>query len=185
MLYSFNDGQAKGRHLTQYNEVKGNRSIYHDGWLAATVHIVPWKQESEVKDFSQDKWELYHMDEDFGLATDLAAKYPEKVKQMQDLWLAEAIKNNVLPLDDRAFERLNPEVAGRPDLMFGRKTLTLYPGMTGMTENGFINTKAVSYTITAELDIPKDGAIRPQQGIIKLTSPVPWIRPRVSSSSYD
>jgi hypothetical protein len=147
MLYSFNDGQAKGRHVTQYNEVKGNRSIYHDGWLAA--------------------------------------KYPEKVKQMQDLWLAEAIKNNVLPLDDRAFERLNREVAGCPDLMFGRKTLTLYPGMTGMTENGFINTKAVSYTITAELDIPKDGAICPQQGIIKLTSPVPWIRPRVSSSSYD
>ncbi len=77
---------------------------------------------------------------------------------MQDLWLAEAKKNNVLPLDDRKFERLNPVAAGRPDLMFGRKTLTLYPGMTSMTENGFINTKAVSYTIEAELEIPQGGA---------------------------
>ncbi len=98
------------------------------------------------------------MDEDFGLANDLAAQYPDKVKEMQDLFLAEAIKNNVLPLDDRAFERLNPVAAGRPDLMFGRKELTLYPGMTGMTENGFINTKAVSYTIDAELEIPEGGA---------------------------
>ena len=77
---------------------------------------------------------------------------------MKALFLAEAIKNNVLPLDDRAFERLNPAVAGRPDLMFGRKALTLYPGMIDMTENGFINTKAVSYTITAELEIPEGGA---------------------------
>ena len=112
------------------------------------------------------------MDEDFGLATDLAAKYPEKVKQMQDLWLAEAIKNNVLPIDDRSFERLNPVNAGRPDLMFGRKTLTLYPGMTGMTENSFINTKAVSYTITAELDIPKGGA----KGVLGIVR-VNWLEP--------
>lgn len=158
ILYSFNDGQAKGRHVTQYNEVRGNRSIYHDGWLAAVVHSEPWYQKPLVDDFSQDKWELYHMDEDFGLATDVAAKYPEKTEEMKALWLSEAIKNNVLPLDDRTFERLNPVAAGRPDLMFGRKTLTRYPGMTGMTENGFINTKAVSYTITAELDIPKGDA---------------------------
>jgi arylsulfatase A-like enzyme len=158
MVYSFNDALAKGRHVTQYNEVKGNRMIYDDGWEATTVHIVPWKQVPEVDDFSKDKWELYHVDEDFGLAIDVAKKYPAKLKQMQDLWLSEAIKNNVLPLDDRSFQRLNAVAAGRPDLMFGRKTLTLYPGMTGMTENGFINTKAVSYTITAELDIPKGGA---------------------------
>ncbi len=87
MIYSFNDGQAKGRHVTQYNEVRGNRSIYHDGWLAAVVHCEPWSQKPRVDDFSKDRWELYNMEEDFGLATDLAAKYPEKVKQMQDLFL--------------------------------------------------------------------------------------------------
>lgn len=155
MRYSFDDADAKSRHTTQYNECAGNRSIYHDGWLAAVVHREPWSQEPRADDFSRDKWELYNTEEDFGLAADLAAKYPEKVKQMQDLFLAEAIKNNVLPLDDRAFERLNPVAAGRLDLMFGRKSLTLYPGMT---ENGFINTKAVSYTIDAELDIPEGGA---------------------------
>jgi hypothetical protein len=132
MLYLFNDGSAKEGHTTQYDEVVGNRSIYHDGWLAAVVHVEPWYQEPRVKDFAQDRWELYHMHE--------------------------AKKNNVLPLDDRKFERLNPMAAGRPDLLFGRKTLTLYPGMTSMTENGFINTKAVSYTIDADLEIPQGGA---------------------------
>ena len=158
MLYSFDDAKAKGQHVTQYNEVRGNRSIYHDGWIAAVVHCEPWSQIPRVDDFSKDTWELYNIEEDFGMANDLAAQYPEKVKEMQELWLAEAIKNNVLPIDDRAFERLNPVAAGRPDLMNGRKTLTLYPGMVGMTENGFINTKAVSYTIEADLEIPEGGA---------------------------
>src|SRR5262245_36911264 len=158
MRYSFDDAKAKDKHITQYNEVTGNRSIYHDGWLAAVVHRAPWEHTPRVNDYAKDKWELYHVAEDMGMATDLAAKHPEKLKELQDLFLKEAIKNNVLPLDDRSFERLNPVAAGRPDLMFGRKTLTLYPGMTGMTENGFINTKAVSYTITAELEIPKDGS---------------------------
>ena len=86
------------------------------------------------------------MDSDFGLANNLAAEYPDKVEEMKALFHDEAVKNNVLPLDDRAFQRLNPIAAGRPDLMFGRTELTLYPGMKGMTENGFINTKAVSYS---------------------------------------
>jgi arylsulfatase A-like enzyme len=107
MLYSFNDGGAKERHTTQDNEVVSNRSIYHNGWLAAVVHVEPWYQEPRVKDFAQDKWELYNMNDDFGLATDLAAKYPEKVESMKALWLAEAKKNNVLPLDDRKFERMS------------------------------------------------------------------------------
>ncbi|HKQ43967.1 MAG TPA: arylsulfatase [Rhizomicrobium sp.] len=157
LLYSTDNANAAGRHRTQYNEVSGNRSIYHEGWLAAVVHREPWHPEVE-KLFSEDRWELYHMDEDFGLATDLATKMPEKLEEMKELFFAEAVKNNVFPLDDRGFARLNPVSAGRPDLMFGRKTLTLYPGMTGMTENCFINTKAVSYSIDAEVEIPKEGA---------------------------
>ena len=98
------------------------------------------------------------MDSDFGLATDLAAEHPDKLEQMKALFQGEAVKNNVFPLDDRSFQRLNPIEAGRPDLMFGRTELTLYPGMKGMTENGFINTKAVSYSIDADLHIPGGGA---------------------------
>ncbi|WP_051979210.1 arylsulfatase [Edaphobacter aggregans] len=158
LMYTFNDPTAKGRHETQYNEIKGNRMIYHDGWEAITVHITPWSQVPEHADYATEKWHLYHVADDFGMATDVAAKYPQKLVELKALWLNEAKKNNVLPLDDRAFERLNPVVAGRPDLMFGRTTLTLYPGMTNMTENGFINTKGVDYTISAELEIPKGGA---------------------------
>lgn len=98
------------------------------------------------------------MDEDFGLAHDLAEQHPEKVEEMKALFDQEAIKYGVYPLDDRGFDRLNPASAGRPDLMAGRTELTLYPGMTGMTENNFINTKAVSYRISADLEIPEQGA---------------------------
>ena len=162
MRYSFDDANAKDRHITQYTEVHGNRSIYHDGWIAATIHSALWEPQLRTTDFSKDKWELYNMREDFGLATDLAAKYPQKLEEMKALFHQEALKNNVYPIDDRRTERLNPDVAGRPDIMFGRKTLTLYPGMPGLTENSFINTKSVSHTITAELEVPADGA----QGVV-------------------
>jgi arylsulfatase A-like enzyme len=158
MRYSFDDANAKDRHITQYTEVRGNRSIYHDGWLAATIHSVLWEPQLRTNDFSKDKWELYNLREDFGQANDLAAKEPKKLEEMKALFHQEALKNNVYPLDDRGPERLNPEVAGRPDIMFGRTSLTLYPGMLGLTENSLISTKSVSHTITAELDIPKGGA---------------------------
>jgi hypothetical protein len=157
MRYSFNDANAKERHTTQYNEAAGNRSIYHDGWMAAVVHNVTWEPAVRA-DFAHDKWELYNMREDFGLANDLAAKYPQKVEEMKKLFTQEAIKNDVFPMDDRRFERLNAEVSGRPDIMGDRKELTLYPGMGNMTENSFIDTKSRSLTITADLEIPSGGA---------------------------
>ena len=159
MRYSFNDGKATDRHITQYNESIGNRSIYHDGWLAAVVHFVAWENPTlRTTDYAKDKWELYNTREDFGLANDLSAKYPEKLEFMKALFIQEAMKNNVFPIDDRGPERLNPEVAGRPDIMFGRSELTLYPGMPGLPEGSFINTKAVSYTIDADVEIPDQGA---------------------------
>ncbi|UOK43883.1 MULTISPECIES: arylsulfatase [Flavobacterium] len=158
MAYSFENANAKEKHTIQYNETAGNRSIYHDGWIAATIHSALWEPQLRTNDFNKDKWELYNMKEDFGLANDLAAKYPEKLEEMKALFTKEALKNNVFPIDDRRAERLNPVVAGRPDIMFGRKTLTIYPGMPGLTENSFINTKSVSMTITAYLEIPETGA---------------------------
>ena len=105
----------------------------------------------------EDKWNLYHVAEDFSQANDLAASNPDKLKEMQKLFMQEAIKYNVLPIDDRTFARFNAAIAGRPDLMGDRKALTLYEGMTGMMENAFINVKNRSHTITAEVEIPEGG----------------------------
>jgi arylsulfatase A-like enzyme len=157
MFYSFNNAQAKDSHLTQYFEIIGNRAIYHDGWLAGTIHKAPWESKPRVT-LENDTWELYDTRTDFSLANDLAKQNPEKLKEMQDLFITEAVKYSVLPIDDRSIERLNPALAGRPDLMGGRTSLTVFEGMTGMSENVFINTKNRSHTITAEVTIPKGGA---------------------------
>ena len=157
MVYSFADPSAKDRHKTQYFEIFGNRGIYHDGWLAHTVHRAPWETKPSHP-FLEDKWELYHVDVDFSSSKDLAAAQPDKLKELQDLFLKEATKNRALPLDDRMLERLNASMVGRPDLLEGRTSLTVFQGMTGMTENVFLNTKNRSHVITADLEIPKGGA---------------------------
>jgi hypothetical protein len=157
MLYSFNDAKAKDRHITQYFEIFGNRAIYHDGWLARTIHRAPW-QTLKQKPLKDDVWDLYNVREDFSLANNLAEEHSGKLKELQALFMKEAEKHNVLPIDDRVIERVNPALAGRPDLMNGRTSLTLYDGMNGMLENTFINVKNQSKTITAELVIPEGGA---------------------------
>ncbi len=157
MAYSFADAKAPSRHATQYFEIFGNRAIYSDGWLAGTVHRAAWETKPR-RPLQQDIWELYDARSDFSLSNDLAAKNPDKLKEMQELFLREAVKYNVLPLDDRTLERANAALVGRPDLMAGRTSLTVYEGMIGMTENVFINLKNRSHAITADLDIPKGGA---------------------------
>jgi arylsulfatase len=157
MVYTFNDAKTKTRHTTQYFEIFGNRAIYHDGWLAGTVHRAAWEMLPRTK-LADDKWELYDTRSDFSLAQNLAAEKPEKLKEMQDLFMKEAVKYNVLPLDDRVLERTTAKLVGRPDLMEGRTSLTLFSGMTGMTENVFLNLKNKSHTITAEVEIPEGGA---------------------------
>ncbi|WP_076351199.1 sulfatase-like hydrolase/transferase [Paludisphaera borealis] len=166
MLYTFADAKAKDRRRTQYFEIFGNRGVYHDGWLAHTVHRAAWES-TPRHPLLEDKWELYHVEEDFSSANNLAAKHPEKLKELQDLFLTEAAKNHALPLDDRVLERVNAALVGRPDLMAGRTALTVYDGMRGMTENVFINIKNRSHAITAEVEIPKgsaDGVILAQAG---------------------
>lgn len=158
MVYTLDDAKAKDRHHTQYFEIFCNRAIYHDGWVAGTVHRAPWESRSRVDSFDKDKWELYHVAEDFSQANDLAAEKPEKLRELQALFLKEAAKYHVLPLDDRLLERLNAALVGRPDVMGSRTKLTVYEGMTGMMENVFINVKNRSHTITAQVDTPKLGA---------------------------
>jgi arylsulfatase A-like enzyme len=156
LLYTFSDARARDRHQTQYFEMLGNRAIYSEGWLAGTVHRAPWEFMPRTT-LENDRWELYDTRTDFSLANDLAASNPVKLKEMQELFLKEAIKYNVLPIDDHSLRPI-PPLFRRPDLMAGRTSLTVYEGMTGMSESVFINTKNRSHTITAEVQIPEGGA---------------------------
>ncbi len=152
MNYSFDNASAKDKRTTQYFEMIGNRAIYHDGWYAGTIHKAPWEGQPR-RPLAEDIWELYNVDEDFSQANNLADKNPEKLEELKKMFMDEAVKYNVLPIDDRSIERLDPSIAGRPDLMNGRTTLTLYEGAKGIPENAFINIKNTSLTITAEVDV--------------------------------
>jgi arylsulfatase len=156
MLYSFDNAKAADRHVKQYFEMFGNRAIYNDGWLAGTIHKAPWETKPR-RPLTEDVWELYNVRADFSLANDLAASNADKLAEMQAVFMTEAEKYHVLPIDDRTVERVNPQLAGRPDLMGGRASLTLAQGMTGMSENVFLNVKNKSKTITAEVEIPAGG----------------------------
>ena len=157
LVYSFNDADAEERHTSQYFEIFGNRAMYHDGWLARAIHRAPWET-ANLPPLESDRWELYNTREDFSLANNFADQYPEKLKELRALFDRDAERFNVYPIDDRVIERTNPAIAGRPDVMAGRTSLTLYEGMDGMLENTFINVKNKSKTITAELELPEEGA---------------------------
>jgi arylsulfatase len=158
LAYTFDDADARERHSTQYFEIAGNRAIYHDGWYARTIHKAPWEQKPRRALEDSSAWQLYDVRSDFSLANDLAAQNPEKLAEMQALFLEEAARYGALPMDDRVFERLDPVAVGRPDLMAGRTSLTLAEGMTGMLEGVFINVKNRSKTITAEIEVPAGAA---------------------------
>jgi arylsulfatase len=157
LAYSFDRADAPERHTTQYFEISGNRAIYHEGWYARTIHRAPWESEPR-RPFADDVWELYDVRSDFSLTHDLAAAEPAKLEEMKALFLSEAERYRVLPLDDRMFERMIAEMVNRPDLMAGRTSLTLAEGMTGMMENCFLNVKNKSKTVTAEVEVPAGGA---------------------------
>ena len=157
LAYSFEDPSAKERHSTQYFEISGNRAIYHEGWLARTIHRAAWERDVR-RPLAQDEWELFDVRNDFSLANNLATSNPQKLTELQALFLVEAEKNHVLPIDDRMFERMLADKVGRPDPMKGRGSITVAEGMTGMMENVFINIKNRSKTITAEIDVPEKGA---------------------------
>jgi arylsulfatase len=156
MVYTFDDPEAVDRHVTQYFEMFGNRGIYHEGWTAVTRHSLPWFTR-EWPSFDADEWELYDTTVDWSQANDLSKEMPDKLRELQELFLIEASKYNVFPLDDRRYERFNPAIAGRPDLPRGRTTMTFYPGMTHLMEMTVLNVKNRSHTITAEVEIPEEG----------------------------
>ncbi len=155
MLYSFDDAKAKDRRRTQYFEMFTNRGIYHDGWMACSRFGLAWDTESRRGDFTKAPWELYHIDEDFSQADDLAAKHPDKLKELQAKFLKEAEKYDVLPLDPRFAERLDPRnrIAGE-----ARTKWTYNGNQVWLPEPVGPQIFPRAHTITAELTIPKGGA---------------------------
>ena len=156
MLYSFDDAQAAERHATQYFEMFVNRGIYHKGWTAVTRHSTPWVMTPQLPAYDDDVWELYAPD-DWSQARDLAKDNPDKLKELQRLFLIEAVKYQVLPLDDRRVERLNSDLAGRPLLVKGNRQI-LFGGMGRLTENSVVVIKNKSHAITAEIVVSNGSA---------------------------
>jgi arylsulfatase A-like enzyme len=154
MVYTFEDADAADRRTTQYFEMFCNRGIYHQGWTAVTRHSIPWVA-TEMPAFADDVWELYGPD-DWTQAHDLAAEQPEKLAELQRLFLEEARKYKVLPLDDRRVERFNPDLAGRPQLVRGTSQI-LFGRMGRLSENSILPLKNKSHAITAEIEVPESG----------------------------
>ncbi len=158
MLYSFADAEAAERHDLQYFEMFANRGIYHRGWSAVTKHRTPWLMVGyTMPALDEDVWELYDGSEDYSQAHDLAAERPDLLAKLQRLWLIEAAKYNVLPIDDRGAERLEPGIAGRPTLIRGDSQL-FFPGMGRLSENSVVSIKNKSFSVTAEVVVPDGGA---------------------------
>jgi arylsulfatase A-like enzyme len=155
MRYAFDDPGAAERRTTQYFEMFCNRGIYHEGWTAVTRHSIPWVA-TEMPAFADDVWELYGPD-DWTQAHDLAEQHAEKLAELQSLFLDEARKYNVLPLDDRRFERFNPDLAGRPQLVRGTSQL-LFGRMGRLSESSIVALKNKSHAITAAIRVPESGA---------------------------
>ena len=156
MAYAFGDAAAAERRTTQYFEMFVNRGIYHEGWTAVTRHSTPWVMGTELPPIADDVWELYDTNTDWTQARDLAAEQPERLAELQELFLEEARKYNVLPLDDRRVERLNSDIAGRPNLIKGNSQL-LFSGMGRLSENSLVNIKNKSHAVTAEIVLPDGG----------------------------
>jgi len=154
MLAMLRDGAAPETHDVQYFEMFGNRGVYHKGWTAVTKHRTPWTADTPPP-FDDDVWELYGPG-DWTQAHDVAAENPQKLADMQRLWLIEAVKYNVVPLDDRGFERINPDIAGRPQLIRGTSQL-LFAGMR-VSESCVLTLKNKSHMVTADIAVPESGA---------------------------
>jgi arylsulfatase A-like enzyme len=167
MLYTFNEETALERHELQYFEMFANRGIYHRGWSAVTKHRTPWVMVGgQLPAFDDDVWELYDGNTDYSQARNLVTEHPEMLATLQRLWLIEATKYNVLPMDDRTSERLDPGMAGRPTLIRGNSQL-FFPGMGRLSENSVVSIKNKSFSVTAEVDVPEtgvDGVIIAQGG---------------------
>lgn len=157
MLYSFDDAKAPERHEIQYFEMMGNRGVYYKGWSAVTKHRTPWAFGAKMPAFDDDIWELYDGSKDYSQARDLSKEMPDLLHKLQRVFLIEATKYNVLPLDDRSLERFNAELVGRPETIKGKRQL-FFPGMKRVSEASTLNMKNKSFSVTAQIVVPQGGA---------------------------
>jgi arylsulfatase A-like enzyme len=168
MAYTFNDAQAPDRRKSQVFELVSNRGMYQNGWMASSLAYLPWAATRTGYDPDKAKWELYHIDQDFSQANDLAKQNPRKLNELVDLWWAEAARHDVLPLDWRSVERLSEQITGRPNLASDRKTFIYNTPLVALPEGSAPDLKNKSFTITAQVDVPPnggDGMIFTQGGI--------------------
>lgn len=156
LAYTFTKATAPEQHTLQYFEMFGNRAIYHDGWYARTIHKAPWEYKTKTS-LQEDQWELYNTTEDFSLANDLAKQNPSKLTELQNLFMKEAEKYHVLPIDDRTLERMSAAAMGRPTIMEGRTSMTLSEGMRGLAVDVFIDLRNTSYSMTADVEVGVNG----------------------------
>lgn len=157
MMYTFDDPTAPDRHDIQYFEVMGNRAIYHKGWTAVTKHYTPWGDKFTRIPLDEDVWELYNTNEDWTQSRDLAKEMPEKLAEMQRLFIIEATRYKVLPIDDRMLEKADAKTAGRPVMVQGNSQI-LFGGMGRLLENCVLNLKNKSHSVTAEIVVSEKTA---------------------------
>jgi arylsulfatase len=158
LAYTFDaaNAGAESRRDRQYFEMMGNRAMYHDGWIACCRHgRLPWETAGTYS-FEDDRWELYNIADDFSEAVDLADREPERLRDLQDMFYADAARYNVLPIDDRFAERL--DVTLRPSFFYGRKRVTFFPGMTCLPEGSAPKMVGVPMRVTVPVEIPDGGA---------------------------
>jgi arylsulfatase len=155
LVYTFDNPNALEKHTTQYFEMFGNRAIYNDGMMARTIHRAPWAM--KLTPLLDDVWELYNTKDDFSLSNDLSSKEPVKLKGLQEVFMKEAEKYHVLPIDDRTLERMSAEAMGRPTIMEGRTSVTYGEGMKGMGTDVFIDLRSTAYTMTADVEVGAGG----------------------------
>jgi arylsulfatase len=157
LAYTFDDAKAPTRHSTQYFEIVANRGLYHDGWMASTTPLrPPWVVSGREPDPDDFPWELYNVAQDFSQSRNLAQQNPQKLAELKDLFLSEATKYNVLPIDSSFADRANPAL--RPGFNTGRTEFTYYPGMIRIPEANAPDIKNKSFHIAADVEIPKSGA---------------------------
>jgi len=158
MVYTFNDAKAPDRRRSQIFELVSNRGMYQNGWMASSIAYLPWAASRTGYDPDKARWELYDIGKDFSQANDLATQRPDKLKELVDLWWAEAARHDVLPLDWRSIERLSEQITGRPSLATGRRTLVYDAPLVALPEGSAPDLKNKSFTITAVVDVPASGA---------------------------
>lgn len=158
LTYTFDDAGAPSRRKEQVFEIVTNRGIYQNGWFASSISFVPWSANRAGFDVDGVRWELYDIDRDFSQAEDLAAANPGKLRALQDLWWAEAARNDILPLDWRGPERMSAALTGKPSLAGGRRRFVYETPLAALPEAAAPDLKNKSFGISAEAEIPEGGA---------------------------